>query len=230
MCWLELLHMHTTHTYMNKGWIFPTLHCHRGGVWRDCGDAPSSRGYSRSAGQGGGLLLWFNFVNLSVVVCYFAVLIHDELSNEFWLTWFFSCETSHFQPLKPQYCQMGLLNSTKHCYCIYTQRDFPHSRDYNFYASFVSMFHHVHISHIVSALIEKPSLGYTHIFHYLYGYYFPIHTVSFALYGNMFVTWLFFNAEVIHKFVLRTFTFRVLTWIHEIVLSAVDVMYSHLIP
>ena len=148
-----------------------------------------------------------------------AVFIHDELNNEFWLTWFFSSvRRAIFSHWSHNTAKRGLLNSTKHCYCMYTQRDFPHSHDlthshdYNFCASFVSMFHHVHISHSVSALIDIPSSGYTHIFHYLYRYYFPIHTVSFAIYGNMFVTWLFFNAKVMHTFVvLRTFTFRVLT-------------------
>ena len=100
-----------------------------------------------------------------------AVFMHDELNNEFWLTWFFSSvRRAIFSHWSHNTAKWGLLNSTKHCYCIYTQRDLPHSHDfthshdYNFCASFVSMFHHVHISHIVSALIDIPSSGYTHIF------------------------------------------------------------------
>ena len=46
-----------SHTCTHTGRILSTSYCQSEGVWWNCRDAPSGRGYSGPAGQGGGLFI-----------------------------------------------------------------------------------------------------------------------------------------------------------------------------
>ena len=116
-------HAHThAHMCIHTGGILTTSSRQCGGVWQDCGDAPSGWGYSGPAKQGGGM--WFNFAHLSCAV--FIVHYHTILkantcpAHSQWLVQFSTIvdtvKCSYQNNDKSRYCQIE---------AYITQRDFP---------------------------------------------------------------------------------------------------------